>query len=363
MNETVLKLVNMLFSETEMTQEAQALRDELLANCRERFDDAVAEGKTEDEAIGCVVESLKGMEEVIGSYPKKRAEMVGDDPDEDDNAETAQSEYSFDGGEISALDIDVRETDIEIESVLGDRLTVSVDEDAVNAVSVTQSGNSIRISAADASRKRGTFGWLLDLVTSFSGSGTVKIGVPDGRAVRLNARTVSGDISVSGVELASADASSASGSITLKPSPAARLSAAKANTASGDIHISLAADTVSAKTMSGEIRATCDARELVMSTLSGDVKVKGAAESAKLKSVSGDLRFKCLQTGIKDIEASTTSGDTRLKLPVEVGSVHMTASTVTGDVKNEFDDCGAGSEVSVRASSVSGDISVIRKES
>jgi ABC-type proline/glycine betaine transport system permease subunit len=70
MNETVKRIVEILFQDTEMTDEVASIKDEVMNNCQERYADLVARGMTEDEAIGEVVESLKGMEEVIGEFPK-----------------------------------------------------------------------------------------------------------------------------------------------------------------------------------------------------------------------------------------------------------------------------------------------------
>ena len=36
MNETVKRIVEILFQDTEMTEEVQAMRDELMGNCQQR---------------------------------------------------------------------------------------------------------------------------------------------------------------------------------------------------------------------------------------------------------------------------------------------------------------------------------------
>ena len=71
MNATICGIVDMLFKDTVDNIETRALREELLNNCLEHYNDLIGRGLTETEAIDAVVESLKGMKEVIDEYPKK----------------------------------------------------------------------------------------------------------------------------------------------------------------------------------------------------------------------------------------------------------------------------------------------------
>ena len=73
MNATVERIVNLLFEDLQESEEVIALREEVMNNCQERYRDLRAQGLGEDDAIGQVVESLKGMEEMLASYPKKKA--------------------------------------------------------------------------------------------------------------------------------------------------------------------------------------------------------------------------------------------------------------------------------------------------
>ena len=71
MNETVARIVDLMFDNAEMTEEVTALRDEVMNNCQERYSDLVASGMSEDDAVAAVVESLRGMEDVISQYERK----------------------------------------------------------------------------------------------------------------------------------------------------------------------------------------------------------------------------------------------------------------------------------------------------
>ena len=56
MNATVARIVEIMFQDTEMSEEVQALRDEVMNNCQERYNDMVARGLSEDAAIAAVRE-------------------------------------------------------------------------------------------------------------------------------------------------------------------------------------------------------------------------------------------------------------------------------------------------------------------
>lgn len=50
-NETVERIVNLLFQDVEMTDEVQALYDETMSNCQERYQDMTSRGLSDDDAI------------------------------------------------------------------------------------------------------------------------------------------------------------------------------------------------------------------------------------------------------------------------------------------------------------------------
>ena len=76
MNETVKRIVDILFQDTVENDETTALHEELMNNCQEHYRDLVARGLSEDEAISEVVDSLKGMKDVIAQYPKKAVHVA-----------------------------------------------------------------------------------------------------------------------------------------------------------------------------------------------------------------------------------------------------------------------------------------------
>ncbi len=58
MNTTVARIVEIMFQNTQMSDEVQALKDEVMNNCQERYQDMIDRGMDEDEAVAAVVDSL-----------------------------------------------------------------------------------------------------------------------------------------------------------------------------------------------------------------------------------------------------------------------------------------------------------------
>ena len=48
MNATVQRIVELLFEDLEMSAEVQAIKDEVMNNCQERYEDLLAQGLSED---------------------------------------------------------------------------------------------------------------------------------------------------------------------------------------------------------------------------------------------------------------------------------------------------------------------------
>ena len=120
-NETVERIVNLLFQDVEMTDEVQALYDETMSNCQERYQDMTSRGLSDDDAIAAVVESLKGMEDVISQYPKKseapeaeEAPKSADVP-ADDGGDGEQTDFTFHPADIGRIEMTMVCDDVHLE--------------------------------------------------------------------------------------------------------------------------------------------------------------------------------------------------------------------------------------------------------
>lgn len=65
MNSKMQSYINSLFSGVPRTRQAQDLRDELLGNMQERYEDYLREGKTESQAYSLTVASMGDIDELI----------------------------------------------------------------------------------------------------------------------------------------------------------------------------------------------------------------------------------------------------------------------------------------------------------
>ena len=138
MNQTVKRIVDILFQETVENEETKALHEELMNNCQEHYQDLIERGLSEDEAVGEVVESLKGMKDVIAQYPKKAAPAAAD--------ETAEKgrDWVFSGADC--LIAETSDQDIYVEPSADGRIHIYCDDP--EGLTAVQNGSSIRIEGA-----------------------------------------------------------------------------------------------------------------------------------------------------------------------------------------------------------------------
>ncbi len=382
MNDTVKKMVDLLFQDTEMNQEAQALYDELMANCQERFSDLVAQGHSADDAIGCVMESLKGMDEVISQYPRKAKVKVekkftidveDDDMDENDDDGMDENDMGggrreFDASKVEVISYDARAIDLVCDATAGNDIVIDYGD--LKNVEISLDGGKLSIVKKDSVNRSFSFnnmnfsipnilGLAKLLGSEIGGDGEIHISLPMDKAFALEFRSTSGDFNIEGVSLKSITADTMSGDILLVPSIASKLSGVRLNTASGDIQMELAADEINAKTMSGDIKAHCECDTLGIVSVSGDVKFKGHAKEINAKSVSGDVKLRNLGSELKKVNAVSTSGNVRVKLPSDIGAVELHAKSISGNVSNEFKSISGEPSVYVCASTVSGNVEVL----
>ena len=111
MNKRIRSMVDEIFSEMKMTAENLALRDELMANAQARYEDSVAQGKSEEEAFVEVAASLEDVCGLLEEMKRMDEQQSGDAPQEETvpelrtgtesekDEETAGEEAGKDAGE------------------------------------------------------------------------------------------------------------------------------------------------------------------------------------------------------------------------------------------------------------------------
>ena len=252
MNDTITKIVALLFEDLEETDETVALHDEILQNCQERYADLTAGGMTADEATKAVIDSLNGMQEMLADYPRKNARPAAPQapvsPMEAEETETAHGEEEDDADERTELYTDVHYTELRLGSadlqvrrspdetvrltfhdpnhVLnarteGDRLIVERQANGAKPASsrhikmdsgfkwngnLNQLMNSVSKMISGISKELGSMG--------FSSGEEVTLEIPDG--LFLQAETSSGDALLEGLTLEELSLRTASGDLTLE---------------------------------------------------------------------------------------------------------------------------------------------------
>ena len=364
MNKTVEKIVNLLFEDLEETEETRALREEVLDNCQSRFADMTARGLSEDDAISAVIESLRGMEDMLADYPRKA--------DAFEKIHTVRPEGLLQRIDLSGVDsvrIRVRNMDVTVEE--GDAFTLEKDNEE-DQLSVTRSGGALVIEQVQAATAKtaeeepetgmGILGSILRsvgraIVRTVEGGGRLTLTVP-GALRSAEIASASGDVTWDRVRADTLSVATTSGDadVTLPEDfPAASLTV---TSASGDLTARGRVRTGSFKTLSGDIDLTVSGETLKASATSGDVDLTGDLDEAELTSVSGDVDWKTRARASREARMKSVSGDVSLCLPADTEAVDLSAKSTSGEVRTSGIRTGSGAPVRVIASSVSGDVVV-----
>lgn len=370
MNATVKRIVEIMFDDAMMTAEVQTLRDEVLANCQERFEDCMARGMSEDDAIATVVESLKGMEEVIASYPKKPSAADAFTYTVQEEPVVREGETVYHPGSIDRITISLVHHHVNVERSADGYIHLEASPNARTQQRVEHGklivsfeplrGAQSFADRFDASNPDRVLDSISDLLGNLlkrarSGDAWLTLKLPTGCAAALEINTASGDVDISDVQLGELSCTTVSGDISVQASQPMR--SARLSTASGDIHAGIDADQLTINTMSGDMTIHGSGRQAQLSTISGDLQLEGAY-ALTAKTVSGDLTLipysgtRCTAT------INTTSGDVHVETGDRRRSVHAVLTSTSGDLRNEHPDLGELSDVVLKVNTVSGDVTI-----
>ena len=287
-NDTVARIVDLMFQELEMNEEVAAIRDEIMDNCQERYNDMVASGLSEDDDIGAVVESLKGMEDVLAQY--KRRSHQNDMPETEAEGE---KNLSFAAHTIHRIDLTLIDEDVSLEESDDDEYHVIWDADDSPLMKVTEDHGVLRIERGVGEAKilmkdhvqvqyndgktnytstenyhdadlAGIFdgamktldGTMRSLGQSLKsmfakgnmhihfgfGNGGVTIQIPENAIPHVKLLTTSGDIDVQEVAMTDLNVTTTSGDITIELNEEQHLHHMEVRTTSGDINVTAYAD-------------------------------------------------------------------------------------------------------------------------
>lgn len=373
MNATVARIVEIMFQDTIVTDEVQAIKDEVMNNCQERYEDMLARGMTEDEAIAVVVDSLKGMEEVIAQYPKNRPEDNADDEEE-----YGEVDLVFNAGMVDSIQVLLTSDDVNVEVSSDDLVHVMYDKDEMPNLEVKLNGgvldihrnNGVHVKKKEEPKQSFNMEWnsFGDFMRSmkqalgniqvnmcYGGGEEVTIALPECRKFDLDVRTTSGDVDVDHVLLNKLTVEDTNGDVNvLLIEPAMAM---KIKTTSGDVDAEATVKDMTIQTVSGDVeyRGTCP--QVTAITVSGDMDISGTLQDVMLKTVSGDVDMAVADDKLRKVECKSTSGDLTIHLPNSLkGQVAVDMQSVSGDKHNHFGEPVGAPVARVRVQSVSGDV-------
>jgi hypothetical protein len=132
--------------------------------------------------------------------------------------------------------------------------------------------------------------------------------------------------------------------------------------ASGDVHLERIGGEATVATASGDVHIGSVTGDAVLRSASGDVVVGEAEGSVTVQTASGDQRVSSVVSG--KVTLQSASGDQHVG--VRRGTrVHIDAKTMSGETSSELEvgdtpAAGDGPAVELRATSMSGDIEIVR---
>lgn len=390
MNASIQGIIDYMFKDTVDNAETRALHEELLNNCLEHYDDLIGRGMSETEAIDAVVDSLKGMKEVIDEYPKKacaekdqaaeKKEEIPtievEQPEKKEPVKEVPSEYTYSVSEISRIKTELKNCDLEIGISDDDRIHVRCED--MNQLLCEQDGNALSIQILDqtkqsieeAGKKLSSEDFSLKGLLSFLGktigsvasgitvSWNVYIDMPAVALADMNLNSKSGDINVNAVLPGNLTIHSMSGDIEVEARDGNVSHKVNLATMSGEIEFTGNADSINMSSMSGDVTAKGFYQDATIKSTSGDAKLIGGAEKITVNSVSGDVTTELRNVNARSIQAHTTSGDVDIELAPGTDSVHASMSTVSGSTSCRFADSGSDAKLQIIAKSVSGDVTI-----
>ncbi|QUA54238.1 DUF4097 family beta strand repeat-containing protein [Aristaeella lactis] len=369
MNQTVKRIVDILFQDTVENDETRALHEELMNNCQEHYQDLISRGLSEDEAVAEVVESLKGMKDVIGQYPKKTS---GPSSFSEDQEEDEGKCFVFNGADM--LKVETKDQDITVNPSADGAIHVWCDDAA--GVKAELVDGEVRVTGQKSEKVSAAFQFpegeevsisgilnmvgkaIRNMVPNIQGGPPITIEVPDGQMKEIELNSRSGDIECCCAMARKMTVRSTSGDVTLQPETEKTAEKMIVSTVSGEAEVHGSALEAEVSSMSGDVTVDGVFETLEMKSTSGEVEFNGSVMEVNASAISGDVSLTIENTTVKQIAGKSTSGDVEIYLPRGLRSVHAECATVSGDCCSRVSDAGMNAEVQIRAKSISGDVTV-----
>ncbi|MFA6941566.1 MAG: DUF4097 family beta strand repeat-containing protein [Clostridiaceae bacterium] len=362
MYEKLQKRVDDLFKNAPDTKRAEELKEELMANLIDRYNDLTESGKSEDEAIDITIEGIGDVNELIRSIGifspsfhittfKDVNEIIrsiggGTIPVRKDSRNQYEEEMLTDG--CDKVRLNFSNYDIEVSTTNEDKIRVvqssSEKISREEKMTVTRDGRCINIRGNDRSL-------YFNLFNFGSSSNKIELYIPRSYHQDLEITTKSGDIGIlEELELNNLTCSQVSGALEVKR----------------NVYI----NNFTSKTTSGDMKIPkLEAEFYKISTISGDINIRSLSGSGDISAISGNVNLNSLKLN-EYINIKSISGDIDVSAPDNTGFI-FEANTVSGDIDSDFNmyyknkrgnkaeiTYGDGPFKKISVSTVSGDINL-----
>jgi DUF4097 and DUF4098 domain-containing protein YvlB len=252
-------------------------------------------------------------------------------------------------GLISVDPSETGRTTVELQALRDDDAT----REAIERATVEMNGNEISIEIGVGGKGFGVGpAWI-----SFGRSPQVGVRIRSVEGADLECTTASADVAATG-RLGEVEVKTASGDVAVE-----HVAGLRVQSASGDVRAATIDGEARIQTVSGDVRLGTVTGTVTATLVSGDFAIEEAHTDLSAKTVSGDQRIGAIRAGL--IKIQSVSGDVRLG--IRPGTrLRIDANSVSGDVRSELDvqdapsTTPAGSEATLQAKTVSGDVEITR---
>lgn len=378
MNETVKRIVDLLFNNTVDNEETRALHEEIMNNCQEHYADLISRGIGEDDAVHEVVLSLKGMEDVIAEFRLPPEQTV-----EETITDELPSVMEFSTEGVNRIRIETVSEDIVVRTSPDGRFNFCYDG-SKRTLDIAREGETLRVGLkkveiTPAEENEKTYTWrdvfpqhenggfsfdmkalLGKLQTHVSAEigedATLTVELPAAFGGSLDVMSRSGDIDLSACDVTEVSLNTTSGTVNAEMDPNAKLERVTLNSTSGDITYYGSGNRLTVSVISADVGLKGDFDAATIKSVSGDIEFRGTMNSLRANSVSGDQTIRVGWTEAADIRMESVSGDLDLVLPEDL-KADITVRTTSGDAEIErASEPSASTKVWLKT--VSGDIDV-----
>jgi len=362
MNATIRKIVDLLFEDLVESEETNAIREEILQNCQERYQDLREAGISEDDAIHAVIESLSGMEEMLSEYPRKADEPVNvpEPPAAEDFEEADEEEacaWSCDPALSPIREIRMEHmgsADVIVCASQDHLIHVECSEPELTLMTGIENG-VLTIALSEQKQEKVKEEIKFSLEEGFDLSSLGKMFEKLAKRFVSVSNSIDAEITLEIPAAICPDVriSTTSGNVTAEPLMLERM---QINTASGDVEMdALTCRTLTITTTSGHLALdNLDVKEhLLLTSVSGDMEMDTSrADTLKIHTTSGDIvTHRCSIAASASIK--TTSGDAEWMNSVP----ELSVVSVSGDLHL------SGAFQNVQFSTISGDVQLLAEES